>query len=124
MCMPAPHNTLDYAPRSSSRVVMPRAAVWLIALLVLAFPLLIAMSLGAEAYASMKYSGLNTGMTRAQIERRLWAFSKTPNPAAAPPGQTTVMYELLGQGTPTKIRITYDANGVAVALLPIFIVCG
>jgi len=101
---------------------MRRAAIWLIALSVLALPLLIATSLAAEAYTSRKYSGLNTGMTRAQIDRRLWAFSKTPQPP--PPGQTIVMYELLGQGTPTMIRITYDANGVAVALLPIFRVCG
>jgi hypothetical protein len=72
----------------------------------------------------MKYHGLATGMTRAQVERRLWAFSKTPTPGAPSAGQTDVFYELLSQGTSTKIRITYDARGIVVAMLPIFIVCG
>ena len=126
LAMPVPDNALDYAPRSRVRGRWVRRVTWLIVILALSPVILVAMDWGATAYAGRMYSGTRPGMTRAQIDRRLWAFtnrtSKYPAISVAPPGKSVVVYELPWFGNSTAIRITYDANGVAEELLPIFIV--
>jgi hypothetical protein len=122
--MPVLRNALHYAPSSRTGGRWVRRLTWVIVLLLLAPLILVLVDCAATVYASRMYDGMRPGMTRSQIDRRLWAFAnrtaKYPGITSASQGKSDVVYELPWFGK--AIRVTYDASGVVEGLLPIFIV--
>lgn len=116
--------TLDYLPPDPKRgAERLRRAVGTAIALVLTLPLVLTMALlAANLYASWNYAGIRPGMTRAQVDRRLWAFAAARNTAynAMPPGHTMVTYELLRLGKSTRILVQFDPAGKVSGVVPAF----
>jgi hypothetical protein len=115
------HNTLGYAPAPSRRRRFPRAVVWALGLWAAIVVLLVVLPFCGQAYTAGRYKGLRPGMTRAQADRRLWAYAASAvRYQGAPPGSVVIRYNLLWFGKMAAIQIIYDSNGKALDVQPIF----
>lgn len=115
---------LNYLPPDPNRRAERRRRAAGVALaLVLASPFLFIVGLlGANLYVSWSYDRIQPGMTRAQVDRRLWAFASARNTVynATPPRHTMVNYELLRLGKSARIMVLFDPSGKVVDVIPAF----
>ena len=110
--------TLDYSPRSRG---VKRVWVSLIGLLALVLVLITSLPLAANWYASVMYSGLKPGMTRANVDRHLWAFASSPTAyQGIGPGYFVVRYDFLWFGKSACIQVIYNPDGTVSDPQPIF----
>jgi hypothetical protein len=108
--------------------LLPPKAARLIALALLLLALYILAWFAAHQYTSRRYAGITSwryggpGMTRAQVDRHLWAFTTRQNTQyqGAGPGRTLVAYELLWFGKPATIQIVFEADGTVWDAQPLF----
>lgn len=119
---PGASKTLDYTPGTRTGLRLRRlTAHALITVLCLAL-FSIALTAAGNAYAAERYTGLKPGMTRAQVERHLWAFARRPFQAyqGAGPGRFVIRYEFLRLGKNAAIQVIYNANGTVADPQPLF----
>lgn len=70
-------------------------------------------------YVASRYQGVQIGMTQAEVDRHLWAFTRRPGQYNSMlPGESAVAYHLFGLGE--QIKIIIDANGVVTSVIPSF----
>jgi hypothetical protein len=115
----------DYEQRcTAAKRVAPRRRLvgWSIAVLSLALAFAVALPFLANAYTGVMYKGIQMGMTRAQVDRHLWAFARHTNTRSGlAPGGYAIDYELLGLGKQTTIVVFFRNDGTSVGLMPAFI---
>jgi hypothetical protein len=124
--MPASENTFDYARRS--RGVRTQDPATLIALTLLILALYLLAWFAAHEYTARRYGGITSaryngrGMTRAQVDRHLSAFTSRQNTRyqGAGPGRSVVRYELLRFGKSATIQIIYEPDGTVWDAQPVF----
>jgi hypothetical protein len=97
-------------------------ALRIIALLLSVPVVIVGLEFGAYQYASGKYRGLTPGMTRAEVNRHLWAFASYQNTRyqGAGSGRIVIRYELLWFGKSGSIQVVYNADGTVLNPQPIF----
>jgi hypothetical protein len=118
----APPKTLDYASRDRRKTV--RTAGRAIAILVCMSVLLLASPFLANEFAASRFAGVRRGMTRAEVDRHLWAFSRqtntTYNWGIRGGGEVVVSYRLLWFEKTGEIIVTFDADGTVSGMIPAF----
>lgn len=112
--------SLEYgqqSPRVSSRR-LARPALLVLALLAIPVVLWI-LTIG---YVDRHWRSLTPGMTRAQVDQKLWAFARSPNPKYGGlfPGQFVIRYELFRMGGWTTIQIVFNADGTLDEAQPVY----
>jgi hypothetical protein len=75
-----------------------------------------------SALAANKFPAITPGMTRAQVDRHLRAFTKFPNASynAMSPGESATSYQFLGLGKKAEIKVIYKPNGTVDFAIPSF----
>ena len=73
------------------------------------------------AYVAHQWGGLKPGMTRSQVDQKLWAFGSYPSQySGLGPGESVIRYELFGMGKLTMIQVIFNPDGTVADAQPIY----
>ena len=123
--MSAPSKVVDYASPTTGEVTARdrRLFKWFIVFPVMLAAAVFALFHVAREYTASRFQGITPGMTHAQVDARLWAFSKTRVGSyrySPRPGKPTVSYQLPLFGSFFGIQVVFDNDGTVLAPVPIF----
>jgi hypothetical protein len=82
---------------------------------------LVIFFLCTQAYTAHQWGALKPGMTRSQVDQKLWAFGSYPSQySGLGPGEFVIRYELFRMGKLTMIQVIFNPDGTVADAQPIY----